>query len=139
MPKITKYFSDIIACVKFEDLYCFFSFVELYENKSLTDTKFINTNNFSKETLRILSDNEFIGIGDMFTHTTIEMKKSLYDFFQLGYLEPDVNEKIFNSSSRYRRTSTGIFRYLNGKDTSLGKTNFLSDKNFSSISFKEIS
>lgn len=130
MPKIKKYFTDIIACVKFEDYYCFFSFQELYENNSFNDTKFIYNNKEklipSRRIKDSLSQNEFIGIsGDK-----IILKKSLYDFFQFQYYEPEINERVFTSSSTYRRTITGLFRYLNGKDYSLGDTNFLDDKNF---------
>ena len=134
MPKIKKYFTDIIACVKFDDFYCFFSFQELYENKPFSSTKFIYNNRekstLPKEIKNSLSKNEFIGMSGMLTNNII-LKKSLYDFFQFQYYEPEVRKEVMNSSSSYRRTITGIFRYLNGKDTSFGDTNFLDDKNFS--------
>lgn len=130
MPKIKKYFEDIIACVKFEDYYCFFSFRELYENNSFNDTRFIYNNKQnvlpSRKIRNSLSKNEFIGLSS----DNIILKKSLYDFFQFQYYEPEINREVFKGSSNYRRTITGLFRYLNGKDYSLGNTNFLDDKNF---------
>ncbi len=135
MGKTKNYFTDIIACVKFDDFYCFFSFQELYENKSFTSTKFIYDNlsrtKFGPELEEALTKNEFIGLGDMLTHDVIVLKKSIYNFFQFQYFEPNIFENIFTSSSSYRRTTAGIFRYLNGKDTSLGSSNFLDDSKFS--------
>lgn len=135
MPKITKYFTDIIACIKVEDFYFFFSFEEMYQNKTFNISKFINPGiseiEFDRETEIFLERNEFIRRGGMFSGDSIVPKKSLYDFFHLGYTEPSVLERVLDSSTSYRRTVEGIFRYLNGKDTSLGATNFLSDTNFS--------
>ena len=132
MPIIKKYFTDIVACVKFDDIYCFFSFRELYEHSSFSSTRFINTPtiNFSQEVKLSLEKNEFIGVGDIVSRNNIVMKKSLYDFFQFGYFDTDINQEVIENSSMYRRTITGIMRYLNGEDTSLGTTNFLSDYNF---------
>lgn len=132
MPKIVKYFEDIIACVKFDDIYCFFSFRELYENSPFSETRFINTPsvNFGPQVKQSLQKSEFVGIGDIVSRNNIVMKRSLYDFFQFGYFDPPVHEEVIENSSMYRRTITGIMRYLNGEDTSLGRNNILSDYNF---------
>jgi len=137
MGKTKKYFNDIIACVKFDDFYCFFSFQELYENKSFTSTKFIYDNisriRFGEELYEALQKNEFIGLGDIFTHDVIVLKKSIYNFFQFQYFEPNIVESFFTSSTSYRKTTSDIFRYLNGKDTSLGTTDFLGEGKFSTM------
>ena len=132
MPRIRKYFTDIIACVKFDDIYCFFSFRELYEHSPFSETRFINTPSitFGPEVKLMLEKNEFVGIGDFISRNNVVMKRSLYDFFQLGFFEPPILEQVIESSSMYRRTIQGVMRYLNGEDTSLGSTNFLEDNNF---------
>tara|TARA_R110001592_G_scaffold52493_3_gene160564 strand:- start:532 stop:2262 length:1731 start_codon:yes stop_codon:yes gene_type:complete len=135
--------SDIIACVRNEDFFMFFSFSELYRDKGFNDTKFLfkkkSLVSFGKDLSRVMNKNKYLGITNMLTHKVINRKKSLYEIFHFkDYGETVIKEKIRDKGNN-RESIEGVFRYLNGIENAtnivggvkqnLKKTNFLTETN----------
>ena len=109
---------DLVVCVRYKDYFGFFSFIELYKNKSFTDTKFVynkdNRISFSSEVSSALSSNNYLGINGSFTDKVVNIKRNLYDTFFFGTYQPTVRRSKIRDKGKLRETTEGIFRYLNG-------------------------
>tara|TARA_A100001015_G_C15025392_1_gene730224 strand:- start:245 stop:1975 length:1731 start_codon:yes stop_codon:yes gene_type:complete len=135
--------SDLVLCARFEDVYGFFLFSELYDDKYLTNTQLIydkpGSVKFEGETKNKLSKkNNLISING----NVINKKVSLVKLFQFNvFTEPKVIPSKIQRSGSFKNSFSYIFDYLNGvnpafKDSTgrlIRQTNFLSDSNIKKI------
>jgi hypothetical protein len=135
--------SDLVLCSRFEDIYAFFLFSELYDDKYFSDTQLIYNKSgsikFEGETKnKLLKKNKLISING----NNINKKVSLVNLFQFNiFTEPKIIPSKVQKSGSFKNSFSYIFDYLNGtnpafKDNTgktIKQTNFLSDSNIKKI------
>ena len=129
---------DLLLCVRFEDLYGFFLYSELYDDRYFNDTKLVYG---KKEKMgkvvqeKLLSKNKMISVSS----NRVSKKVPLYNIFQFDvFTEPKLFKNKIVKSGSFKNSYEMIFNYLNGvnqipaKDPNgkdVKQSNFLSDPN----------
>lgn len=155
LKKVAKKFDDpvdfrksnLVLCTRFEDVYGFFLFSELYDNKYFSNTQLIydktGSVKFQGEIKNKLSKkNKLISVSG----NNITKKVSLVNLFQFNvFTEPRIIPSRVQRSGSFKNSFSYIFDYLNGvnpafkgkdrnnNDILIKQTNFLSDSNIKKI------
>ena len=129
---------DLLICARFEDIYGFFLYSELYDDKYFNNTSLIygKKEKLGKEAqTKLSSKNPVISVNS----NRVVKKVSLYNIFQFDvFKEPKLFKNKVVKSGAFKNSYNMIFNYLNGtnqipaKDPNgkdVKQSNFLSDPN----------
>ena len=134
--------SDLMLCVRFEDIYGFFLFSELHDEKSLRNTSLIYDKSsnvkFDREYKnKLATKNKLIGVvGDKIVQKVPFVKLFQFDVFQ----QPAIIPSKVKRRGSFKNSYSSIFDYLNGSGLpvkgpsgNISRTNFLNDSNIKKI------